>query len=204
MDVVFLAGPIASGKSTVAAELQELGAWRIDLDRASRAVTVPGSPCLAELAAEFGEDIVREDGSLDRARLAAYAFASAEATRRLEAIEHPHIRRALVDSLSQAATLAEEGDCVLVEVPLLDKVEDLLPMADAVVYVHCPFEKRLALARERGVAEADFRARDARQPSEAYLRAHATDVIANEGSEDDLKRAARAWWTARYGEAPEE
>ena len=204
MDVVFLAGHIASGKSTVAAELVELGAWRIDLDRASRQVTIPKSPCLAELAAAFGEDIVAADGSLDRALLASRAFASAEATERLEAIEHPYIRRALVEALSHAATVAEEGDCVLVEVPLLDRVEDLLPMADAVVYVHCPFEKRLELARERGVAEEDFRARDARQPSEGYLRAHATDVIANEGSEDDLKRAARAWWTARYGEAPEE
>ncbi len=203
MDVVFLAGPIASGKSTVAAELQELGAWRIDLDRASRAVTAVGSPCLAELAREFGDDIICADGSLDRPLLAERAFASSEATKKLEAIEHPYIRRALVEALSHASSVAEEGDCVLVEVPLLDRIEDLIPLADAVVYVHCPFGKRLELARGRGVAEQDFRARDARQPGERYLRAHATDVIANEGSEEDLKRAARAWWTARYGEVPE-
>ena len=167
-------------------------------------MTAPASPCLAELAREFGADIVGEDGSLDRALLAERAFASEEATERLEAIEHPYIRRALIDSLSEAATLAEEGDCVLVEVPLLDRIEDLLPMADAVVYVHCPFEKRLALARARGVSEADFRARDARQPSEAYLRAHANDVIENAFSKEDLKEAARAWWRGRYGEATKE
>ena len=200
MDVVFCAGPIASGKSTVADELRRLGAWRIDLDEASRQVTAAGSPCLAELARAFGADIVRADGTLDRTLLAKRAFASPEAAEELEAIELPHIKRSLVEALSYAATVAEEGDCVLVEVPLLDRVEDLLPLADAVLYVHCPRARRRELAQGRGVSEEAFTERDARQPGEAYLRAHATDVIVNEGTEAELREKARAWFSEHYGE----
>ena len=71
MHVVFLAGGTGSGKSTVARELERLGAWRIDLDELSRAVLEPGTACLGEVADAFGDDLVdRETGALDRALLA--------------------------------------------------------------------------------------------------------------------------------------
>ena len=58
MRTVFLTGGIASGKSTVARELERLGAWRIDLDELSRRVLEPGSPCLGEVTRAFGDDLV--------------------------------------------------------------------------------------------------------------------------------------------------
>ena len=71
MYTVFLAGGTASGKSTVARELERLGAWRIDLDELSRAVLAPGEPCVAEVCAAFGDDLVDPGtGALDRALLA--------------------------------------------------------------------------------------------------------------------------------------
>ena len=100
MYTVFLAGGIASGKSSVARALERRGAWRIDLDQVSRAVLEPGSECVAEVAEEFGEDLVdAQTGALDRGGLARRAFADADSTARLEAIELPYIRRMLVRML---------------------------------------------------------------------------------------------------------
>ena len=197
MDVVFLAGPMASGKSTVAEELRDLGAWRIDLDAVSRSVTGPGEPCLGELVRAFGADIVREDGTLDRAALAERAFASAEAAERLEAIELPYIKRALVEGISYAATVAEHDACLVVEVPLLDRVEDLLGLADEVLVVSCAPERRRELAAGRGVSAEDFGRRGARQPDEAYLAAHATATLVNDGDIEALRERAREWYAAR-------
>ncbi|HEY6742616.1 MAG TPA: dephospho-CoA kinase, partial [Lapillicoccus sp.] len=71
---VGLTGGIGSGKSTVAQLLQELGATVIDADVVAREVVEPGTPTLAAVAERFGRDLVRQDGSLDRAGLAAIVF----------------------------------------------------------------------------------------------------------------------------------
>src|SRR6185436_6502762 len=84
-----LTGPIGCGKSTVTAWLGELGAVVIDADGVAREVTEPGAPGLAAVADAFGPEIVREDGSLDRAALGRIVFADSEALARLEAIVHP-------------------------------------------------------------------------------------------------------------------
>lgn len=103
MSVVFLAGGIASGKSTVAAELEELGATRIDLDRVSRDVLAPGTATTAAVAAAFGDDLIApETGELNRSLLAARAFATPEDAARLEAIELPAIREHLITMLAKA------------------------------------------------------------------------------------------------------
>ena len=87
MYTVFLAGGTASGKSTAARELERLGAWRIDLDELSRAVLAPGEPCVAEVCAAFGDDLVDpETGALDRALLARRAFADDSSAELLEEI----------------------------------------------------------------------------------------------------------------------
>lgn len=73
----FLAGGIASGKSTVARLLHDRGAWLCDLDLVSREVLEAGSPVLEAIAAEFGDDLVDGDtGELNRGELAARAFAT--------------------------------------------------------------------------------------------------------------------------------
>ena len=82
-----LTGPIGCGKSTVAAWLAELGAVVIDADDVAREVTAPGTSAAAAIAAEFGTDLLRADGSFDRAALGRIVFANAAALARLEAIK---------------------------------------------------------------------------------------------------------------------
>lgn len=192
MYIVFLAGGIASGKSSVASDLEKLGCTRIDLDQVSRAVLEPGEPCLTALAEAFGEDIIDpETGALDRALLAARAFATSGNRELLESIELPFIRARLFDALD---ALKEKRGIAVVEVPLLDRLEDDLSRADEIIYVHAPRETRRARAIARGMDGADFDARDAAQPSEDYLFSRADTILDNSGSTAELKASLRAWW----------
>ena len=99
----FLAGGIASGKSTVARLLHDRGAWLCDLDQVSREVLEAGSPVLDAIAAVFGDDLIDGGtGELNRGELAARAFATPEDTARLEAIEMPAIRERLAAILTSS------------------------------------------------------------------------------------------------------
>ncbi len=198
MYTVFLAGGIASGKSSVARALERRGAWRIDLDELSRAVLAPGSECVAEVAAVFGADLVdARTGLLDRRALAERAFAAPESAARLEAIELPYIRQMLVRALEGGPCGQTEPELCVVEVPLLDRLEPMLGLADEVLVVDCPLELRRVRAIGRGMDAADFVARAANQPSDAYLRAHATTLLDNTGGPSDLAAHVDAWWDAR-------
>lgn len=195
MYTVFLAGGIASGKSTVARELERLGATRIDLDQLSREVLVAGSPCLAEVTSAFGEELLDPvTGELDRSLLASRVFGSKELLARLEQIELPHIRSLLRRRLHELAISAVP--CAVVEVPLLDRAVSLLDLADEVLCVCCPHERRLAHAVGRGMDVEDFERRLGCQPSDEYLRSHADTIIENTGSLTKLLDRVRVWWYA--------
>lgn len=194
---VFVAGGIASGKSTVARLLEEQGAQRIDLDALSREVLAPGSACTQEVAEAFGADLLDEDGVLDRALLAERAFSCPEEAARLEAIELPYIKALLGDRLTVVSCSSSLPDLTVVEVPLLDRVEDLLPLADEVLAVVAPLDVRRERARGRGLSDDDFEARLANQPTDDYLRAHSDAVIVNDGSMADLRRSVDWWLAAR-------
>ena len=197
----FLAGGIASGKSTVARLLHDRGAWLCDLDQVSREVLEAGSPVLESIATEFGDDLVdRDTGELNRSELAARAFATSEDTARLEAIEMPAIRERLAAILTSSSCSGAEPKLTIVEVPLLDRVEDLLPLADDVLVVTASLALRRERAIGRGMTGEDFDARAARQPSDEYLRAHATHVIENDGNPATLEAAVDAWWLEVMGE----
>ena len=194
MRTVFLAGGIASGKSTVARMLRERGAWMCDLDQVSREVVEPGSPVLAEIAHEFGDDLVDvRTGELNRRLLAERAFDSEVDTARLEAIELPAIKARLTQILTNTCCAATAPVLAVVEVPLLDRVEDLLPLADEVLVVVAPLPVRRERAILRGMTAEDFDRRVERQPSDEYLRAHATYVIDNSGGPGALKAAVETW-----------
>lgn len=194
MYVVYLAGGIASGKSTVGRLLKDKGALLVDLDVLSRDVTSAGSPVLTQIAVRFGQDVIDDKtGELKRGVLAERAFVSAEATNALEAIVHPAIRAELAQRLQRA----EGFEVAVVEVPLLNKVEDLAQLADEILCVVCPLDLRCGRAVRRGMTEQDFARRVAQQPSDEYLLAHATTVIHNDGDERALRAQVDAWWKCR-------
>lgn len=198
MYVVYLAGGIASGKSTAAGLFEGHGAARIDLDVFSREVLRPGAPVLAEIARAFGADLVDpRTGELDRGLLARRAFATSEDTMRLESLELPAIGELLERHLADLADAPDAPRACIVEVPLLDRVlktPSLAALADEVVAVTCPLAERRVRAIGRGMDAADFDRRVAQQPSEDYLRMHADVVFDNADGAEPLASQVDAWW----------
>ncbi len=115
--VVGLTGGIGTGKSTVARLFAALGAVVIDADAIVHELQAAGAPMLGEIAAAFGPELLRADGSLDRERLAQLVFADADARRRLNAIVHPPVGREMLRRVQSAE--ASRAALVLLDIPLL-------------------------------------------------------------------------------------
>ncbi|HHU68091.1 dephospho-CoA kinase [Corynebacterium sp.] len=181
---VGLTGGIGSGKSTVTGLLLARGIPVVDADQIARDVVEPGQPALQELAEAFGQDIIREDGSLDRAGLAAKAFVDAEHTALLNSITHPRIAE---ETARRFAAAEEAGEAAIVyDMPLLvDKGLDR--QMDLVVVVDVAAEERVRrLVAKRGLEEADVRRRIEAQVSDDIRRAAADVLIDNNGPIDAL------------------
>jgi dephospho-CoA kinase len=98
---VGLTGGIATGKSYVLGVLRELGCEVIDADTLAHQAIEPGKPAYQDIVAEFGPEVLHEDGTINRAALGALVFTDADKRARLNAIVHPRVFE------SQAAWLAE-------------------------------------------------------------------------------------------------
>jgi len=189
---VGLTGGIGSGKSEVTRRLAALGAYVVDADVLAREVVEPGTPGLAAVAAEFGAEVLRPGGSLDRDRLGAIVFADPAARARLNAIVHP-----LVGAATAERFAAAPADAIVVhDVPLLVEV-GLAAAYDVVLVVAAtPETQGSRLVRARGMSADEARSRIAAQAPLADKLAVADFVITNDGSLDDLDRQVQAVWLA--------
>lgn len=193
MPLIALTGGIASGKSTIAARLAEHGAVIVDADQIVRDVQGPGSPVLAAIAAEFGEDVIRVDGALDRAALGARVFADQDRLQALNAIVHPAVREESARRFT-AALDADPAAVVVYDVPLLvearvDDPWDLIVVADAPADLRA--QRMMAL---RGMTEEDARARLASQVPDDVRRAVADVVIDTSGTIERTIAQTDALW----------
>lgn len=187
---VGLTGGIGSGKSEVSRRLVSLGAILVDADAVAREVVEPGTPGLAAVVEEFGADILRPDGALDRDRLGAIVFADDARRERLGAIVHP-----LVGARMQELADEAPGDAVVIyDVPLLAE-NGLAGLYDLVVVVDAPVEEQVRrLIELRGMTEDAARARIAAQTTRERRRAVADRVIDNSGSLEDLTAQVDDLW----------
>lgn len=194
---VGLTGGIGSGKSSVATLLAERGAIVIDYDQLARQVVEPGTPALVAIEQRFGPGVLGEGGALDRAALAALVFADDEARRDLERMTHPAIRARAAERDAEAP----EDAVVVHENPLLVEMGGLAD-CDLVVVVDSPVEERVArLVEQRGMTEADARARIAAQLDAAVRIAVADIVIDNAGDPAKLRAAVDELWGRLRGVA---
>ncbi|MDK4290897.1 dephospho-CoA kinase [Corynebacterium pseudodiphtheriticum] len=184
MKIIGLTGGIGSGKSTVARILQEHGFPIVDADLIAREIVEPGQPALAELAKEFGEDILNADGSLDRGLLASRAFTTKDTTQRLNDITHPRINQRTQELLDEARENGAEA--VIYDMPLLiDK--GLHKDMDATIVVHAAEHVRLErLTTKRGLDVDDVRRRINAQIDDETRKQHADILLDNNGTEEDL------------------
>jgi dephospho-CoA kinase len=187
---VGLTGGIGSGKSTVSARLSELGAVVVDYDLLAREAVEPGSAALAAIGARFGDDVIAPDGTLDRPALGSVVFADEQARRDLEAITHPAIRELAAARVAQAPA----ESVVVHDHPLLVEM-GMAGQCDTVVVVDVPTDVQVErVVEQRGMTEADARARLAAQTSREERLAVADEVLDNSGTREQLLDAVDALW----------
>ncbi|HKX65842.1 MAG TPA: dephospho-CoA kinase [Intrasporangium sp.] len=190
---VGLTGGIGSGKSTVAGRLGELGAAVVDADVVAREIMEPGQPVLAQVRKRFGDDVIRADGTLDRAGLAAIVFTDPEALAALDAITGP----AIAERIAQLREAVPAGAVSVHDMPLL--VERGLWVREHVsIVVETDVETRVRrLVEHRDLDEQDARNRMAAQASDAERRAACDIVINNDGTPAETIAAVDAVWSER-------
>jgi len=188
---VGLTGGLASGKSTVAAILGELGAIVFDADAIVRDLYAPGGAGESAARELFGEKILGANGAVDRARIAEMVFTDDSARHALEARIHPLVRREIeqrfADAERQGARVAVAEASQLLEA----RTEST---CDRVLLVIAPEPERLRRWEAKGGDAEDARRRIASQiaPSQAFDRA--TDVISNDGTIEQLRRRVEEVW----------
>ncbi len=190
-----LTGPIGCGKSTVAGWLAEMGAVVIDADDVAREVVEPGTPGFDGVIDAFGRQLVRADGSLDRAALGRIVFADPAALRRLEVIVHPLVRPKILEAI----LAAERGMALAVVVEAIKLVEGGLgTMCDEVWLVTCDEGAQRERLASRGLDPATATGRIAAQQDPATrLRPHVTRIIDTSGDPEPTRAAVvEAWLSA--------
>jgi dephospho-CoA kinase len=195
---IALTGNIASGKSTVAELFRKWGATIIDADQLVRESQAAGSPLLRAIAAEFGTQVIREDGTLDRAALRSRVMADRRLRAELEAIVHPEVHRRRAVLLAEAR---QRGDRIVIsDIPLLFESADPA-MFDAVILVDAPESTRRARLLERGLAPEEADAMMATQLPAGPKRLRSDFILDNDGDVAALERAAARVWEALLARA---
>ncbi len=197
--IIGLTGGIASGKSTAAKMLAELGAHVIDADKLGHRVYEPERPAFAAVVAEFGDDVVGDDGQIDRRVLGGKVFGDAAALGRLTAIVWPEIRRMAADEIE--SVLAEDAERVVVLEAAVLFEAGWDSTVDQVWCVVVAPEVAVARATARDGIDAEaVQARIDSQLSNAERTARADVVIDNSGDEAALQAAVAQAWKALNGE----
>jgi dephospho-CoA kinase len=191
-----LSGGIGAGKSTVSSTFNDLGGVVVDGDVISREVVEPGTEGLAKLVEAFGEQILSDDGSLNRPALAAIAFSDEDKRQTLNGIVHPLVGKRRSELIAEAVD-AQKNPVIVEDIPLLVE-SGMAPMFPLVVIVNADEDLRVQrLIEHRGFTEEDARARIAAQATEEQRRAVADVWLDNIGSTDELVERARELWHRR-------
>lgn len=186
-------GGIATGKSTVASMLQELGAPLIDLDVIARKVVEPGRPAWKQIVEYFGGDVLTEEGLIDRKKLSSVVFNDEAKRKKLESFTHPHI----LEEVSREAyriAIGHPEAVIQIVIPLLLEIGSQ-DRFDKVLVVYAPREmqierlmKRDGISRSRaeGILEAQI-------PIDQKLK-YADFVIRNDKTLDETRAQVEALW----------
>ena len=192
MKVVGLTGGIATGKSTVAAMLRDLGANIVDADELAREIVQPGQEAWQEIVEAFGSKILRRDKTIDREKLRKIVFKDAKARKRLESITHPRIRSLAQERIRKLA--AAGAEMVIYEAPLLFENQVHLWLRPVILVASDAATQKRRLRERDGLSEEEIRRHlDAQMPLDEK-RKLADFVIENVGDLDELKRQVREVW----------
>ncbi len=196
--IIGLTGGIGSGKTTVAALLAQKGAFVIDTDVIAREVVEPNNPALEAIRREFGDRVIRPDGTLDRAALARIIFGDENKRSKLNELTHPEILKRVL-----AIVGTQPADAIIVAVvPLLFESGFDRSCDQTVAVVASPELRRARLQERDGISGSEIEARMKAQLPDAEYERRAGVVIRNEGNLTALGREVDRAWETLLGHAP--
>jgi dephospho-CoA kinase len=185
LTIIGLTGGIASGKSTVAGFIREMGIPVIDADQIAREVVQPGEPAWQDIIARFGEGILAKDQHIDRKLLGGIVFSDPKELQALNQITHPRITALIKHKLDE---FVEAGyPLIVLEIPLLFEAH-MTHMVDViwVVTVDRQTQIRRLIGRNQMNVKAAEQRIDAQMPLEEKEQ-RADLVIYNNDGITDLK-----------------
>ncbi|MFM2116130.1 MAG: hypothetical protein RIQ80_229 [Actinomycetota bacterium] len=188
---VGLTGGIGAGKSTVADMFSKLGALVIRSDELARQVIEPNTPGFQKVLSRFGNQILQENGSIDRQKLAQIVFNDQNSLKDLEEIIHPLVRNKtneLIESQTQETIVVNE-------VPLLLE-KKMEKMFDFLVVVISSEKNRINRLQKRGISEPEAKKRMSLQVSDEARKSSADFLITNDGNIEQLEADVAKVWQA--------
>jgi len=190
MLIVGLTGGVASGKTAVSKVLKEEGAYIIDADQIARELVQPHTPAWNELIRAFGQEILQEDGSIHRKRLADKVFAEPEQRKLLNQILHPRIKEEM-DRRAKAIGEKDPEAIVVIDAPLLVELGEHREMDKLIVVTTTQMQQVERLKDRDGTGPDEaLRIVSSQMPMEEKLR-FADYVIQNEGPLEETKKRAK-------------
>ncbi len=193
MRVIGVTGGIGTGKSTVANMFRRLGAVVLDADVIARALMEPKRLAWRQIVRRFGREILHEDQTINRARLAALVFGDVKYRKQLERIIHPKVLREIAQTLRRLKR-GTRRHVVVLDVPLLLEV-GAHRLVDAVVVVTVsPAIQRQRLRKKYGWSKQESTRRRAAQWTLSAKAALADYVIDNAGSVHATRTQVKRIW----------
>ncbi|MGD8659677.1 MAG: dephospho-CoA kinase [Desulfobacterales bacterium] len=196
--LVGVTGSIATGKSTVAAMLEELGARTIDFDVLSRVVVEPGKPAWKDIVAFFGEQVLCEDQTLDRQKLREIVFNDLEKKKKLESFQHPRISEEFIELVKQYA--GEDPNAIIqVVVPLLIEVNMQYLFHNILMVYASEDEQKKRLMNRDGTSEEMAMTMIRSQLSVEEKKGFCDLIIDNSGSLEETRKQVEKLWQKLKG-----
>ncbi|CAM5201988.1 Dephospho-CoA kinase OS=Ureibacillus acetophenoni OX=614649 GN=coaE PE=3 SV=1 [Ureibacillus acetophenoni] len=184
--IIGLTGSIASGKSTVAKMLKEYGLPIVDADVVARVVVEPGTPTLAKIAEAFGQEVITENGEMDRAKVGSIIFNDESKRKVLNEIIHPAIRAEMLRQRDEH--LANGAKTVIMDIPLLFESK-LQHFVEKILVVTVSEETQLKRLMERNnLSKEEAIARISSQLPLSEKEKGADAVIDNNGSIEETQK----------------
>ena len=187
--LIGITGNIGTGKSTVARMLAKLGAHTIDADEVVHELMRKGTLVHAAIVEAFGQEVVADEGEIDRRRLGAIVFADPVALARLESIVHP----ATLDAIDHRIADIDASVVVVEAIKLIEA--GMADDCDSVWVTTCRPEQQIQrIMAARGLSQAEAEQRVHAQPPQEIKIARADVVVDTSGTLDQTREQVRVAW----------
>src|SRR4030065_452552 len=190
MLIVGLTGGVASGKTAISQVLKGDGSYIIDADQIARELVQPHKPAWNEIIRAFGKEILQEDGSIHRKKLADKVFADPKKRKLLNQILHPRIKEEM-DRRTKEIGQKDPEAIVVIDAPLIVELGDQRDMDKLIVVASTQTQQIERLKERDGISpEEALRILSSQMPVEEKVKL-ADYVIRNEGSIEEAKKRGK-------------